>query len=103
MAVPSTTLSAIPSSRKVTIRRTVFALSRTKLRASIWYFEPAVFIRGDSVAFDERIIQAGAFPVLIAVAFQVNFAVDQTDAHDASFNVVFVGFIVIVGAGGYGD
>jgi hypothetical protein len=28
---------------------------------------------------------------------------DQTDAHDSIFNVVFVGVVVIEGAGGYSD
>ncbi len=73
------------------MRRTELAARRTKFRASIWISRRLSLLGGDSVAFDQRIIQPGAFPILVAVAFQVNFAVDQTDAHDASFNVVIVG------------
>jgi hypothetical protein len=62
-------------------------------------FEETALAGGHSVAFDQWVIQPDRFPVLVAVAFQVSFAVNQTDARDASLNVVIIRLIV-VGAGG---
>jgi hypothetical protein len=66
--------------------------------------EAAVVIGFDGIALDERIIQAEWFPILVAVAFQIDLAADQADADDACFYVVIV-FIVVVGAGSncYGE
>jgi hypothetical protein len=59
------------------------------------HFEPAVLAGGDRVAFDERIIQLDAFPVFTSVSFQVCFARDQTDTHDARFYVVIIRLVVV--------
>jgi hypothetical protein len=68
------------------------------------YLEAAILAGRDGVALDQRVIEPDALPVLVAAAFQVDFAVDQTRAHNAGFNVVFVGrVVIIVGAGGYCD
>jgi len=39
-------------------------------------FQPAFLVSGDCVAFDKRVIHPGAFPVLVAVAFEVNLPGD---------------------------
>jgi hypothetical protein len=62
------------------------------------YFEFAIGGCADCVAFDERIVQLGGFPILTVAAFQVNLAVEHADACDASFDIVIVGVIVVVGA-----
>jgi hypothetical protein len=66
--------------------------------------EPAVFAGRDGIAFDNRIIEPGALPVGVAVTFEISVAGDVADAHDASFHVVIIGLVVVVGgAGGNGD
>jgi hypothetical protein len=62
------------------------------------YFEVTVDGSRDSVAFDERIVQFGRFPIITVVPFQADFAVKHADAYDASFHVVIVGIIVVVSA-----
>ena len=66
--------------------------------------ETAIIVSGDGIALDERIIQTEWFPILVAVAFQINVAAHQANADDASLYVVIV-FIIIVGAGSncYGE
>jgi hypothetical protein len=66
------------------------------------YFEFAIGRRANCVAFDERIVQLGCFPILAVAAFQVNLTFKHADAHDASFHVVIVGIVIVVGAGGDG-
>ena len=63
------------------------------------YFEVAVLAGGNSVAFHQRIIQPGGFEILVAVALQVDLAAEQADADDASFHVVIVVLIIVLGAG----
>jgi hypothetical protein len=69
------------------------------------YFHAAVFVGGDGVALDQRIIQAHAFPILITLALEARFAGDQTDADDPIFHVVVIGVVVVIieGACGSGD
>jgi hypothetical protein len=68
------------------------------------YLHPAVFVGRNRVAFDQRVIQARAFPILVAFAFETHVPADQADAHDAIFDVVIIGLVVVVeGAGSYGD
>ncbi len=62
--------------------------------------EQAAFAGGDGIAFDQRIIEPDRLPILVAVALQINFAADQTDASDASFDVIIVIRLIVVGAGG---
>jgi hypothetical protein len=68
------------------------------------YFHAAVFVGGDGVAFDQRVIQARAFPVLITLALEAHVPGDQTDADDPIFHVVIIGLVIVVeGAGGRSD
>jgi len=77
-------------------RRETHEVSRVDL-----YLHPAVFVGQDRVAFNQRIIQARGLPVLVAVAFKARLPGDQTDTHDPIFDVVIIGFVVIVeGASG---
>jgi hypothetical protein len=62
-------------------------------------FHSAVFVGGDGVALDERIVQPGAFPVVVAVALEIHFPGYQTDAHDPGFYVVIVGLVVVIVSG----
>jgi hypothetical protein len=62
------------------------------------YFEFAIGGRANCVAFDEGIVQLGRFPILIVAAFQVNLAFEHADADDASFHVVIVGIVIVIGA-----
>jgi hypothetical protein len=60
------------------------------------YLETAIPAGSDSVALDQRIIEPDALPVVVAAAFQVDFAVDQARPHDSGSHVVFVGFVIVV-------
>jgi hypothetical protein len=56
-------------------------------------FKSRVSICCEGITLDERKIEAGAFPVFIALSFQTDLTGDQADAHDAIFYIVVIGFI----------
>jgi hypothetical protein len=66
-------------------------------------FQFAVGGSRDGVAFDQRVIQLGRFPVFAVAVLQAHRAFEHADAHDASFDVVIVIIIVVAGAGGDGN
>jgi hypothetical protein len=53
------------------VRRKAHIVTRVDLD-----FHPAFLVGGDDVAFDEGVIQPGAFPVCVPVAFEVHFPGD---------------------------
>ncbi|HSK31779.1 MAG TPA: hypothetical protein VLA17_17600 [Candidatus Limnocylindria bacterium] len=72
-------------------RRQPHKISRINL-----YLQPAFFIGRNGVAFDEWIIQASTFPILVAKAFETHFSGDHADTYNSCFYVVIFGIVVRV-------
>jgi hypothetical protein len=56
--------------------------------------------RGESVAFDERKVDACALPRLASIALKLDIAANHAHASDTSALLIFVCVIIIVGADG---
>jgi hypothetical protein len=56
-------------------------------------FKSRVSICCERITLDERKIEAGSFPVFIALSFQSDLTGDQANAHDAIFYIVLICFI----------
>jgi hypothetical protein len=56
-------------------------------------FKSRVSICCEGVTLDEREIEAGSFPVFIALSFQTYLSGDQAYAHNTIFYIVVICFI----------
>jgi hypothetical protein len=65
-------------------------------------FDTRFAIGCDGVTFHQGIVQTGAFPVAVALSFEIDFTRNKADANNAGIYVVFVCFIV-KGSGCWGD